>query len=45
MSPCIKFHIEQTIVNFWTKCAQEEYLWSKTERVNIISEFSIFELV
>ena len=40
-----KFHFEQTILNFWIKCAQEKYLWSKTERVNIVNEFHIFELV
>ena len=44
-SLCIKFHFEQTILNFWTKFAQERYLWSKTEKVNIIIEFRIFKLV
>ena len=45
ISLCIKFHFEQTILNFWTKFAQERYLWSKTEKVNIIIEFRIFKLV
>ena len=31
---CIKSHFEQTILNFWTKFAQERHLWSKTEKVN-----------
>ena len=30
---------------FWTKFAQERYLWSKAEKVNIIIEFCIFKLV
>ena len=30
----MKFHFEQAIFNFWTKFAQEGYLWSKTEKVN-----------
>ena len=34
-----------TILNFWTKFAQERYLWSKTEKVNIIIEFRLFKLV
>ena len=33
------------ISNFWNKVAQERYLWSKTEKVNIIIEFRIFKLV
>ena len=45
ISLCIKFHFEQTILNFWTKFAQERYLWSKTEKVNIIIEFRLFKLV
>ena len=42
---CIKFHFEQTILNFWTKFTQESYLCSKTEKVNIIIEFRMFKLV
>ena len=34
-----------TILSFWTKFAQEKYLWSKTEKVHIIIEFRIFKLV
>ena len=44
MSLCSKFHFEQTVLNFWTKFAQVRYLWSKTDKVNII-EFRIFKLV
>ena len=45
ISICIKFYFEQNILNFWTKFAQERYLWSKTEKVNIIIEFRLFKLV
>ena len=45
ISLCIKFHFEQTILSFWTKFAQEGYLWPKTEKVDIIIESRIFELV
>ena len=45
LSLCIKFHFEETILNFWTKFTQERYLCSKTEKVNIIIEFRIFKLV
>ena len=34
-----------TIFIFWTKFAQKGYLWSKTEKMTIIIEVSIFELV
>ena len=44
ISLCIKFHFEQAIWNFWTKFTQEIYLYSETEKVNIIIEFHIFEL-
>ena len=40
-----QFQIEQTILIFWTKLAQVEYIWSKTEKVIITNEFSIFDLV
>ena len=33
-----------TILNFWTKFAQERYSWSKTEKLNIIIEFRKFKL-
>ena len=45
ISLCIEFNFEQTILNFWTKFAQERYLWSKTEKLNIIIEFRLFKLV
>ena len=45
ISCCIKFHFEQTILNFGTKFAQERYLLSKTEKVNIVIELCIFKLV
>ena len=45
ISVYIKFHFEQAISNFWTKFAQNRYLWSKTEKVDNITEFRIFELV
>ena len=32
-------------MNFWTKFAQERYLWSKPEKLNIIIEFHLFKLV
>ena len=41
----IKFHLELTILIFWTKFAQKTYSWSKTEKVNIAIEFCIFELL
>ena len=31
ISLCIKFHFEQTILNIWTKFAQEWYLWPKAK--------------
>ena len=42
---CIKFHFEQTILNFWTKFVQGRYLWSKTEKVNIIIEIRFFKSI
>ena len=39
ISLCIKFHSEQTILDFWTKFAQQRYFWPKTEKMNIFSEF------
>ena len=45
ISICIKFHFEKTVLNFWTKFGKERYLFSKTEKVNIIIEFRIFRLV
>ena len=40
-----KFQVKLTILIFWTKFEQKEYIQSKTEKVNITIEFSIFELV
>ena len=39
-----QIHFEQTVFNVWTKCAQERYLWSKTEILNIIIEFRLLKL-
>ena len=39
----MKLHFEQTVLDFWTEFAQERYLLTKTEKVNIIIEFRIFE--
>ena len=33
------------MLNFWTKFAQERYLCSKTEKLDIIIEFRLFKLV
>ena len=41
----VKFHFKHTILNFWTKFAQKGYFRSKTEKVNITTEFLRFELV
>ena len=40
-----KFQLKLTILIFWTKFTQKGYLWSKTEILNIITEFCMFELV
>ena len=40
-----KFQVKLKILFFWTKFAQKEYSWSKTEKVNIVIEFCIFKLV
>ena len=40
-----KFHLKQTILIFWNRFAEKGYFQSKTEKVNITVEFSIFELV
>ena len=40
-----KFQLKLTILIFCTKFIQKGYFRSKTEKVNITIEFSIFELV
>ena len=45
ISLSIKFDFEQTSLNFWTKLAQEGYLCSITQKVNIIIEFCLLKLV
>ena len=40
----IKFDLNQKILAFWTKFAQNGNLWSKRENLNPNIEFSIFEL-
>ena len=39
-----KFQLKLTILNFWTKFAKKWYFQSKKEKVNITTEFCIFEL-
>ena len=39
-----KFQVKQKIFSFWIKFAQKGYFWSKTEEMNVIIEFYIFEL-
>ena len=41
----IKFQVKLTKLIFWTKFALKGYFRSKTEKVNITTEFCIFELV
>lgn len=36
-----KFHFYHTILTFWTKCAQKEYLRSKIGQMNITIKFNI----
>ena len=40
-----KFQLKLTILVFWTKFAQKEYLQSKIEKINITTEVWILELV
>ena len=40
-----KFDLKLTILIFWTKFGQKGCFKFKREKVNIISEFCIFELV
>ena len=40
----IKFHLRLTILTIWTKFAPKGHFRSKTEKVNSIIEFWIFEL-
>ena len=40
-----KFQVKLTVLIFWTKFALKSYFWSKTEKMNITIESSIFELV
>ena len=39
-----KFQFQLIILTFWTKFAKKGYFRSKTERVNIMIEFCMFEL-
>ena len=45
ISLSIKCHLNQTILIFWTTFALKAYFWSKTGKVNVTIEFSIFELI
>ena len=40
-----KFHLKQTVLIFWTKCAQKGHFQSKEGQRDITTEFSIFRLV
>ena len=40
-----KFQLKLRILIFWTKFAQKEFFQSKTENMNKVIEFCIFELV
>ena len=40
-----KFQFKQAILIFWTELTRRKYFRSKTEKLNISIEFSIFELV
>ena len=40
----MKFHIEQAILNFWTKCAPKGYFRWKTKKENITIAFFILKL-
>ena len=40
-----KFQNKLTILIFWTKVAQKAYFPSKTEKLNITTEFCIFQFV
>ena len=44
MSPSTKFQNKLTILIFWTKFTQKGYLRSKSEKVNITTEFCTFKL-
>ena len=44
MSLGIKFQLKLITLTFWTKFAQKGYFWSKTKKVNTITEFCTFEL-
>ena len=39
----LNFTLNKKFLDFWNKFAQERYLWSKTEKVNIIIEFRLFK--
>ena len=41
----IKFHLKLAILIFWTKFTQKGYFPSKMKKMNIITEFFIFELI
>ena len=40
-----KFQLKVTVLIFWTKFTLKKYFQSKGEKVNIPTEFCIFELV
>ena len=42
---CTEFQLKLTILTFWAKFAQEGYFLPKTEKVNITTEWCVFELI
>ena len=44
ISLATKFQLKAIIITFWTKFAQKGYFRSETEKVNITTEFCMFEL-
>ena len=45
MSLGSKFQLQQTILIFWNNFPKQGYFQTKTEKMNITTEFFMFELV
>ena len=41
----VKFHLNQTILIFWTKFSKKGYLFLNTGQMNLTNEFNILELM